>query len=265
VDQNKIIVSHYFDNNPSCVTILDGSTGTLVSTVALKDASGKFHHGHVGGITISRHSLFVASDGKVIQYKLAPLLSPKPPTSIQAVASRECETKASFCAATEEFLFVGEFAYGEDYPTDASHHLKDRKGLPKYAWVCGYDTDEPLGSPKCVLSVRQRVQGICIDETRVFLSVSYGRRNRSKIVAYRNPIGTAAHSKVKLRGGETVPLWFLDGENYLGEIDFPPMSEGIVMVGDKLAVLPESGAAKYQFGGKGPLDVIILLDVSRFR
>ena len=70
---------------------------------------------------------------------------------------------------------------------------------------------------------------------------------------------------VKVNSGATVPLWFLDGENYLGEIDFPPMSEGIVMIGDRLAVLSESGAQKYQFGGKGPLDLVVLLDVSRFK
>ncbi len=43
-----------------------------------------------------------------------------------------------------------------------------------------------------------------------------------------------------LRSGDKVPLWFLDGRNYIGEIDFPPMSEGIVMIGEQLAVLSES-------------------------
>jgi hypothetical protein len=259
----KLIISHYFDNRPSCLSVLNSSTGALVATITLKEASGKLHTGHVGGITVMKDALFVASDGQVMQYKLEPIVSDKPPRTMLPVASGESETKASFCAATDELLFVGEFAYGKEYPTDASHHLKDRKGVRKYAWVCGYDAEEPLGDPKCVLSVRQRVQGMCVSDKRIFLSVSYGRKNRSTIVVYRNPIGEAAHSEAKVRNGKTVPLWFLDGDNYLGEIDFPPMSEGIVMIDGRLAVLPESGADKYQAGGKGPLDVIVLLDVSK--
>ena len=101
-----------------------------------------------------------------------------------------------------------------------------------------------------------------VTDGRVFLSLSYGRRNRSTIVIYRNPLREAAHSKVTLSDGTTVPLWYLDGENYLTEIDFPPMAEGITMIGNRLAVLSESGAAKFQPRGKGPLDFILLLDVS---
>jgi len=85
------------------------------------------------------------------------------------------------------------------------------------------------------------------------------------IVVYRNPIGETAHETVVMGGGDNVPLWFLDGENYIGEIDCPPMSEGIVMVGNHLAVLFESGASKYLIGGKGPVDRVMMLDVAKFR
>ena len=94
------------------------------------------------------------------------------------------------------------------------------------------------------------------------MSVSYGRAKRSSIVVYQNPIGKDAHRMVPLPGGSEVPLWFLDGKNYIDTIDFPPMSEGIAMIKKRLAVLSESGARKYRFGSKGPLDRIQLLDVS---
>ena len=260
----RVLISHYFEKLPSCVSILDGQSGRLVSTVALNEPSGKPHNGHAGGIAVAEKSLFVASDGRVLQYELSPFLYDSPPVSLAAKGTRQCETEASFCSATSDLLLVGEFAYGSDYPTDVSHHLKDRQGVRKYAWVCGYRLTDPLGKPQCVLSVRQRVQGMCVWKNRVFLSVSYGRRNRSRIVVYRNPIGEPAHRNVKLRG-KTVPLWFLDGENYLGVIDFPPMSEGIVMIDGRLAVLSESGAKRYVSGGRGPLDTILTLDVSQFR
>jgi hypothetical protein len=261
---SRILISNYFEKRPSSVSILDGQSGRLVSTVTLKDSSGTPHEGHAGGIAVAGKSLFVASDGRVLQYELPPFARNSPPASLIAKEIHECETEASFCTATDELLLVGEFAYGRDYPTDSSHHLKDRKGVRKYAWVCGYRLAESLGKPHCVLSVRQRVQGMCVWKNRVFLSVSYGRRNRSRIVVYRNPIGEPAHRQVKVKG-ETVPLWFLDGENFLGEIDFPPMSEGIAMINGRLAVLSESGAEKYQSGGRGPLDTILSLDVSQFR
>lgn len=205
-DLQKIIISHYFDNAPSCLTVLNRSTGKMRSCVKLKEESGKLHRGHVGGITVQKDSLFVASDGDVLQYQLSPLLSSNPPVSLPLIANRKCETEASFCTATNEMLFVGEFAYGKKYPTKASHHIKDRKGIQKYAWVCGYDSTTPLGPPKCVLSIRQRVQGMCVTHDRIYLSVSYGRRNRSKIVFYNNPIEKVAHAKVKIQNGNSVPL-----------------------------------------------------------
>ena len=106
---------------------------------------------------------------------------------------------------------------------------------------------------------------MCVSGDRIFLSVSYGRANRSRIVVYRNPIGEKAHRTVSLSDRVKVSLWFLDGNNYIGEIDFPPMSEGIVMIGNHLAVLSESGATKYQSGGKRPVSRVMMLDVSTLK
>ncbi len=262
-EQNRIIISHYFENAPSCLSVLDNANGRMIGSVLLKEAPDQLHYGHVGGIAVLKDSLWVASDGSILQYKLAQLVSRRPAAVAVPVAKRMCETKALFCTATSDKLFVGEFAYGKKFPTDAAHHVTDRKGIKKYAWVCGYSADDIFGNPRCVLSVRQRVQGMCVTADRVFLSLSYGRRNRSTIAVYRNPLLEPAHSTATLRDGAKVPMWFLDGDNFLTEIDFPPMAEGIVMIGNRLAVLSESGANKYQSGGKGPLDVILLLDVSK--
>lgn len=261
-EQDRILISHYFDHSPSRISVVNNSNGTLTSSIVLKEEPTKFHSGHVGGIATLKGSLWVASDGKLLQYDLGPFLSNRPPATAVAVTVRPTETKASFCTATGDTLFVGEFAYGFKYPTNRSHHLRDRKGVRKYAWVCGYSADDPLGKPTCVLSVRQRVQGMHVTDARVFLSLSYGRRNRSTIVIYRNPLRESPHSKVTLSDGTTVPLWYLDGENYLTEIDCSPMAEGITMIGNRLAVLSESGATKFQQHGKGALDFILLLDVS---
>lgn len=257
----KIIISHYLDHTPSVISILDNSTGTITASIALKESPTQFHSGHVGGTAVLAESLWVASDEKLLQFDLEPLLSNHPPNIAIPVAVRSTETNASFCTATADTLFVGEFAFGKRYPTKRSHHLTDRKGIKKRAWVCGYSADNLQGNPSMVLSIRQQVQGMHVTKERIFLSLSYGRRNRSTIVIYKNPLGENPHSHVALSDRTSVPLWFLDGENFLKEIDFPPMAEGITMIGSKLAVLAESGAEKFQFQGMGPLDCILLLDV----
>ena len=63
-----------------------------------------------------------------------------------------------------------------------------------------------------------------------------------------------------MREGSIVPLWFLDGENWIKSVDFAPMTEGITDIDGSLAVLTESGATKYQKDGKGPVDNVLLLD-----
>ncbi len=260
-EQDRILISHYLDGAPSRISVVDNSNGKMISSLVLKEGPTKFHYGHVGGIAALDGSLWVASEGKVFQYDLKPFLTKSPSAVVVPVAVRQAETKASFCTATDDTLFVGEFAYGSRYPTDPSHHVKDRNGIEKYAWVCGYSAEHATGKPKFVLSVRQRVQGMHVTHSRIFLSLSYGRRNRSTIVIYGNPLGEPPLAKATLSDGTTVPLWYLDGKNYQTEIDFPPMAEGITMIGGRLAVLPESGATKYQDGGKDPLDAILLLHV----
>lgn len=113
----------------------------------------------MGGIAVLDDSLFVASDGQVLQYELAPFLSGKTAANIRASAIHKSETTADFCTPTDDLLFIGEFACGNKYPTDRSHHMKNRSGKLHYAWVCGYDKTDPLGKPKCIFSVRQKFKG----------------------------------------------------------------------------------------------------------
>ncbi len=261
---NVMLISHDFGKAASCVSVIDVATGKMSSHVTLQDQTKQPHYGHVGGIVAVKDSLFVASDERVLHYNLTDFVTLNPRSPVSATASWKSETKASFCTTAPGLLLVGEFAYGLKYRTKPSHHLTDRMGVRKFAWVCGYDVNHPMADPTCVLSVRQRAQGMCVSGDRVYLSISYGRSKRSLIAVYRNPIGKDAHQRVEVIPGKEIPLWFLDGKNYIGEIDCPPMSEGIAMVGDQLAVVFESGADQYQLGGQGPVDRVLLLDVSQF-
>ncbi len=256
-----IFISFYFDTHiPSAISVIDSSSHKAIGTFSLKESADDFHYGHVGGLAIHDPFISVSSENKIYKYQLADLVKGASSKPLLPVSSATTETNASFAGYHKNILFVGEFAHGSRYPTKISHHMKNREGLKHYAWVCGYDIDQENHRPKLILSIRQNVQGIYITDDYIFLSISYGRRNRSVIAVYNNPLRTQPHTKVTFGKGEKVPLWYLDGKNLIKEIDFPPMSEGITLINGKLAVLSESGAQKYQKGGMGPLDYLILID-----
>ncbi|NNJ27082.1 hypothetical protein [Alienimonas chondri] len=289
------LISHdRADAAASCVSVVEAKSGTLRAVVALAEPDGTPHAGHVGGLAAIGDDLFLASDGRVLRYPLAPFLSDTPPPTLAAAAEREDETQADCCTARigaeGSELWVGEFAryalFSKDYPTDSTHHVTDRAGVSKYAWICRSDPGDPTGRVTGILSVRQRVQGLCFlpptsadrngdringnasgEPGEIVLSLSYGRTNDSSLVVYRDPTGDPPHRTATLDGRD-VPLWFLDERNFVRETTFPPMSEGIAFVPaapgapPRLAVLSESGAKKYQSGGRGPLDVIALLPIA---
>lgn len=251
--KNVFCISHYSDSKEaSILSFLGAKSNKLLSVKRLKESSQRYLKGHVGGVALSDKNIYVASGGWVYKY----LYSKKP--DLIPVHKFSAETNASFCTFHNGTLFVGEFVYGSKYPSKETHHVKDRVGKNKYALICGY-TKESQGKPAFAISIRQKVQGITLTDDTFYLSVSYGRANSSKIASYRNPLKEKPHGKIKL-AGRHVPLWYLDGLNHIKTINFPPMSEGIAIVGSELAVLTESGANKYQKGGKGPVDNIILLE-----
>jgi len=264
----------------SCVSVLNADdAGALRAVVTLAEPDGSPHRGHVGGLAAAGGSLFVASDGRVLRFPLAPFLADAPPESVRALAVRQDETNADVSAARTveggEELWVGEFAYRslipftKDYPTVPSHHLVDRVGVKKRAWIVRSDPADPTGRVTGVLSVRTRVQGVCFLPTadgtpgEVALSVSYGRTNDSTLAFYRDPTAGPPHRTVSVKGRD-VPLWFLDAENHARSVAFPPMSEGIARTGGptpRLAVLTESGARKFRSGVRDPLDRLALLPI----
>ncbi|MFO7737241.1 MAG: hypothetical protein R6V46_02100 [Desulfatiglandaceae bacterium] len=262
---NLIFISFYFDKPiPSSVSVIDGSTKKCTGTFALKESASVHHYGHVGGIAVNDAFVWVSSDGKLHKYALSDATTANTMRELTPMRVTATETNASFVTFYKNRLFVGEFAYGSKYKTKKSHHTEDRTGQKQSAWICAYNTNEAGNTFQYILSIREKVQGICITDDQIFLSISYGRRNRSTIAVYENPLGEQPHRNIALDSGRTVPLWYLDGKNLIKEIDFPPMSEGVTMINGKLAVLSESGAEKYQRGGLGPLDYIIFIDLEEY-
>ena len=257
-----LLTSHYFDSdNPSVVVSMDWQTGEATHTAKLREPGGDKHNGHVGGIVVDDSSLWVASDAYLYRYDLQQILG-----SISAVAEQRFKTEATeevaFCSRYDGEVWAGEFALPGKYPTHSSHHLEARDGDMRHGWISGYDPDTGFDAPpQRVLSIPDRAQGMVASDDYVFLSISYGRRNLSSLQIFRNPLRQPPHAVVPTSTGSEVPLWYLDGLNHVRSIALPPMAENIAIIDGKLAVLFESGAEKFRWFGKPPLDHILLLDL----
>ena len=260
-ETNLLFTSHYFDSQtPSRIVSMDWNTGKALRTVKLQEPNGQPHYGHVGGIVIDSSNLWMASDAFLYRYNLTTLTAGDTASAIGRFKT-EATVKVAFCSAYGGKVWAGEFALEGKYPTHPNHHLVARDGNPRHGWVCGYDPAKGFTTPGQLLSIPDRAQGMAATDDFIFLSLSYGRRYRSSIEIFRNPLALPPHQTVQTSQGDEVPLWFLDGKNHVRSIDLPPMAENIVLIDGKLAVLFESGAKKFRWFGKKPLDHILLLDL----
>ena len=171
----------------------------------------------------------------------------------------EATYEVAFCSVYDGQVWAGEFALDDKYPTDPAHHLTARDGEARRGWISAYDPLQGFEHPQRVLSIPDRAQGMFATEDYIYLSISYGRRYRSSLEIHRNPLSEPPHRIVQTSKGQDVPLWFLDGKNHLRSIDLPPMSQNIIIIDEQVAVLFESGAPKFRWFGKKPLDHIVLL------
>ena len=263
-----LFISSYFEKKqfPSSVAVINQTTGRAIQTLSLKESDSGFHYGHVGGLAVDERFLWVASHEKVYQYELDAFLNGGEQQDIAPSLVFQPESQASFSTYDAGRLWVGEFVWQDSpYHSAPLHHTRTPAGQTHYAWICGYETSS-LGigkyqPPHYILSVRQKVQGIQWSEQYVFLSISWGRRNDSVLAVYRNPLRDPPQKHIAWDNGRTTPLWYLDETNLISETLLPPLAEGITMVNGKLAILFESGARKFQIGGKAPLDQLLLLDL----
>lgn len=242
---------------PSQLFLVDDAMGALVKSFSLGGKNGSPHHGHVGGVGSDGESVWIASDGVVLTYRpFERLAGGEASEFLAAEAEFTPETRADFLTFHEGTLYVGEFYLKGKYETKHGRHLVNKEGKTLSAWMAGYRK----GRVETILATRNKVQGAVFDGDRIYLSISYGRKKRSRIEIYRNPLGEPPQTTVRLQpDGPETGVWFLDRGVHEGTIHFPPMTEGITVDHGQLTVLVESGAGKYQKGGMGPVDYLIHL------
>jgi hypothetical protein len=271
-EQDLMIISNYMsDDSAGALTFLTMDTELLEKTLFLYNKDGTPHKGHLGGLTISRKYLWIASDSGIYNILLESLISTGDREKIYLPELIETETKGSFATFHDNVLWIGEFTLKNgNYPVSETHHLVTAAGSQHRGWLGGFtlndvsdlmDLENIVSGkvyPDFILSIPDKIQGAVFFENKIVLSESYGRKNYSRLHVYDNPL-----SEPSQKNGDR-SFWFLNGNNKTGEIIVPPMSEAVVLYENNIAVLFESAADKYRDTALFPLDCIQFLPIAAF-
>ena len=250
------------ENENSALLAVNLQTGELVKQVKLCNVDGSKYTGHAGGVCATEKDIYVSNAHKLYRLSLETYRGLPAVSACRFEEEIDVPVNSSYCSYAENVLWVGEFQYGGDYPTDASHRVSTADGLQR-AWTCGYRMDESqdFSAPDYILSMTERIQGMTTLNGKIYLSQSYGRRNDSVLYRYENVLETEPAETVQVNG-QAVPLWILDKNTREDALMAPPMSECLCTVNDTIFVVFESAAKTYMNPGKpslNPMDRVFVL------
>ena len=229
----------------SALLAVDYQTGELKKEARLLNTDGSGYTGHAGGVCVTETDIYVSNAHTLFRISLDAFRALPAASECAFEEEIPVPVNSSYCCYAEGILWVGEFQYGGDYPTDASHRVSTADRLQR-AWTCGYQMREgqDFSVPDYILSMTERIQGITTLEGKIYLSQSYGRRNDSVIYQYREVLTEEPDESVQFNGRE-VPLWILDRDTRESAMICPPMTECLCTVNGEILVAFESAALSY--------------------
>lgn len=234
-EDSRIFVSGYMkDGSASRVYVTDRENNAHYITLM---QNGEPFTGHVGGIAVHGDTVYLANDGRLHLMSAASFIHAKNGAVFEVGEGIEVNNAASFVFADDTHVYVGEFHDGGKYVTD---HPYDTPHGTQYAIMTRY-CHEVLDTPDRVYSIRDKVQGVCLDSKgQIIFSTSYGLTDSRYYVYDGN---NATESGLTLDGA---PVFYL-GE-CVREFKGPAMSEGLDYADGKVFTLTESASDKYIFG-----------------
>ncbi len=256
-ERETFILSGYMkDHSKSPVYLV--KNGELIKKVTLKTPDGKDYVGHGGGIDFWGDFLYVTggSDCCIYVYSYNDLVTATNGDSLSCLGAfslMKSDTDYignAFVTVCGDRLITGEFYRAESYPTPESHKITTKTGDYNQALAVEYNLDAtmPLGiasKPIKAYSMPDQVQGLTVDNGKIYLSTSWGL-SFSKIYEF-------SENNLVLQGekeilGENIPLYAMDSASLNKIYKIAPMSEEMVMVDGELYVNCESASDKYIFG-----------------
>ena len=250
------------DGKNSALLMVDAETGTLVREVLLLNTDGSVYSGHAGGVCATENDIYVSNAGKLFRLSMAAFRALPYSSACAFEQEIAVPVTASWCCCADNVLWVGEFQYGVEYPTDKSHKARTADGMYS-AWGCGYVIGEDgIGeTPDYIVEIPDRIQGMTTLNGDVWLSQSYGRKNSSLLMRFEQVFSRAPNAAADI-GGREVPVWYLDKNAGKSAMMAPPMTEGLCSADGSVCVLFESAALKYMNPSnpsKNPMDRLMKL------
>lgn len=242
----------------SPVYIINKENGEQVGRVLLAKEDGTAFTGHSGGIAIYNDYVYIAGGSGQCLY----IFSYSELLAAQDGASIRCKGKfsvkisesdyldVSFVTVDRDRIVVGEFYYEPAYPTLDSHKITTAAGDKNNALAVEFalspDAEFGIDSrPLRAYSIREKVQGMCFDNGKVYLSTSWGL-GFSYIYEYEESKLTD-EGTIRVLDHE-LPLLSMDSASLVGEYKIAPMSEELVMLDGEMYIMCESASSKYIFG-----------------
>ena len=243
---DALLFAGYSDGDANSALLeVSRETGKLLKQVKLNNVDGSKYTGHAGGVCATETDIYVSNAKKLFRISLEAY--EKLPENAFCAFEEEIPVpvNSSYCSYADGVLWVGEFQYGGDYPTDASHRVTSADGIQR-AWTCGYrmGPGQDFSAPDYILSMTERIQGMTTLNGKIYLSQSYGRKNDSVIYRYSDVLSNVPAQTEEI-GGREVPLWILDSSTREAALMAPPMTECLCTIDGAVYVIFESAAKTY--------------------
>ncbi|MBR6476518.1 MAG: hypothetical protein IKS98_13890 [Lachnospiraceae bacterium] len=242
------------DKSSSPIYMVEKSTNKFVKKLLMQNPDGSEFHGHAGGMTVHGDYIYVAGSGDsclyVFSYEDAIKASDNSTLKSIGTFPMPDDMSVAFTSSDENVIYAGEFYRAENYKTAENHKMTTSAGDYNQALMFAYrfsdSADALFGietEPFEVYSITDLVQGMDTYNGKIYLSTSYGVAF-SHIYVYDKP-----QSKKNLEiAGLTLPLYELDSASLSNTFKYPPMSEEIVCIDERIYTMCESASNKYIFG-----------------
>ena len=266
-DKRTYIASYSKADIPSVITILD-EDGTLTAEATLYNADGSRFSSHVGGLAISKDTLFLSapadSDGN---YQVAMI----PMKELEGDGARDVKIQKmfrvpvspSFMNFSDGCLWIGNFYHPKgNYDLSKDMNYTTQAENAEYGcYILGYDLSKKSADrfeqngpdgypvPDMIMAAPDRIQGITsLSNGQMLLSQSYGRKSESRLMAFDTSSTHATLHDFQV-GSSRVPGFILDSNCLTNAITALPMTEAVSAGPDgKVLVSFESGAMHYADG-----------------
>ena len=257
VDEHDVfLICGYMSDDTASRVYVVSADGEVLSKTMLQNEDGSDYLGHTGGIEYYGDCVYITEgtgelgyDGGLDVFSFADILNGA--ESVKKLGRVKTYNNPAYCHIYNGYMFVGEFYREIDYETLASHRMTTPAGDENTALITVFKLDDSefhiSGAPVAGITTTGAVQGMYVlGDDQIVLSSSWGLTTSHLYVYDVNKVTCFDENCVI--DGNTFPVYHLDRESLVADIEAPPMTEEIVYKDGRIFILCESASNKYIYG-----------------